>query len=235
MFGLDGPRVPPRSGKPAKLVVFAHGYGSNGEDLIGLASYFARTLPDAVFISPNAPEPVPGYPGGYQWFPLSRLDPHLTAAGVRAAAPTLDRFIDAELLRYGLPPSACALVGFSQGTMMALHVGLRRAVPLGAVLGYSGMLAGPEALPKEIKSRPPVALVHGDRDDVIPPQALFMAAEGLAGAGVPALWRLCRGAGHTITEDSLTLGGQFLRDAFAGRFGQWEAPVRKPNVMEPSS
>jgi phospholipase/carboxylesterase len=227
MLGLDGPRAPPRSGKPAKLVILAHGYGSNGEDLIGLAPYLARALPDAVFVAPNAPEPVPGYPGGYQWFPLSRLDPQTTAAGVRAAAPALERFIDAELLRYGLSPGCCALVGFSQGTMMALHVGLRRAEPLGAVLGYSGMLAGAEALPKEIRSRPPVALVHGDRDDVIPAQAMFMAAEALAAADVPCVWRLCRGSGHTIAEEGLALGGRFLQDALAGRLHAWAPPVRK--------
>ena len=228
MFGLDGPRVPPRKGKPAKLVILAHGYGSNGEDLIGLAPYFADMLPDAVFVSPNAPEPVPGYAGGYQWFPLARLDPQTTAAGVRAAAPALDRFIDAELKRYGLPAGACALVGFSQGTMMSLHVGTRRAEPLGAVIGYSGMLAAPESLPAEVRSRPPILLVHGDRDDVIPPQALFATAEGLAAAGTPCQWRLCRGAGHTITEDALQLGGRFLRAAFDGRLGKWAAPVRKP-------
>jgi phospholipase/carboxylesterase len=225
MIGLDGPRVPPRSGKPAKLVILAHGYGSNGEDLIGLAPYFAQALPDAVFIAPNAPEPVPGYPGGYQWFPLSRLDPHETEAGVRRAAPILDRFVDAELLRYGLPASACALVGFSQGTMMSLHVGLRRAEPLGAVLGYSGMLAAAGALAAEIRSRPPLALVHGDRDEVIPAQAMFAAADALAAARTPCLWRLCGGAGHTITEGGLSLGGRFLRDAFAGRLGGWAAPV----------
>lgn len=228
MLGLDGPRVPPRSGKPAKLVVLAHGYGSNGDDLIGLAPYFARVLPDAVFVSPNAPDPVPGYPGGYQWFPLTRMDPVAMAAGARTAGPALNRYIDAELLRYGLPAQACALVGFSQGTMMALHVGLRRREPLAGILGYSGLLAAAEALPNEIASRPPVALIHGDRDDVIPAPALFMAAEGLAAAGVPSLWRLCKGAGHTITEDALALGGAFLKRAFAGRYRGWAAPERRP-------
>lgn len=230
MFGgLDGPRTPPRSGgRPTKLVILAHGYGSNGEDLIGLAPYFAKVLPDAVFVSPNAPEPVPGYAGGYQWFPLSRLDPQTTAAGVRAAGPVLDKFIDAELLRYGLPASACALIGFSQGTMMALHVGLRRAQPLGAVLGYSGHLAAPEALAAEVKSRPPVCLVHGDRDDVLPIPSLFAAVEAMGGAGVGSLWRVSRGAGHTIAEDGLALGTRFLRDALVGRYAGWTGPGRKP-------
>lgn len=225
MFRLDGPRTPPANGRPpTKLVILCHGYGSNGEDLIGLAPYFAKALPDAVFVSPNAPERVPGYPGGYQWFGLSRLDPHLTAAGVRAAAPSLDKFIDAELARYRLPASACALVGFSQGTMMSLHVGLRRTEPLGAVLGFSGMLAAPDALAAEAKTCPPVALVHGDRDDVIPVSALFMAVGGLADAGIPSLWRISRGAGHTIAEDGLTLGGDFLRDALSGKLAGWAGP-----------
>jgi phospholipase/carboxylesterase len=148
------------------------------------------------------------------------------AQGVRGAAHHLDRFIDQELERYRLPASACALVGFSQGTMMSLHVGLRRAEPLAAVLGYSGML--PVAEPSEVKSRPPVALVHGDRDDVIPVQALFASQEGLAACGVPALWRISGGAGHTIAEGGLDLGAAFLRDAFRGRFAGWAAPERRP-------
>lgn len=227
MFGLDGPRMPPRSGKPTKLVILAHGYGSNGDDLMGLAPYLERALPDAAFVAPNAPEPVPGYAGGYQWFPLARLDPPATLAGVKAAAPILDKFIDAELLRYGLPSRACALVGFSQGTMMALHVGLRRAEPLGAVLGFSGHLAGPELLAAEARSRPPLCLVHGDRDDVIPVSAMLKAVEGLSAAGIPALWRISPGAGHTIAEDGLSLAGQFLKGALAGRYGAWAGPVKK--------
>jgi phospholipase/carboxylesterase len=231
MFGgLDGPRTPPRNGgKPTKLVILAHGYGSNGQDLIGLVPYFARVLPDALFVAPNAPEQVPGYAGGYQWFPLSRLDPQTLAAGVRAAASHLDKFIDGELIRYGLPPSACALVGFSQGTMMSLHVGLRRAQPLGGILGYSGQLAAPEALASEIKSRPPVCMIHGDRDDVIPVPALFNGIEVLGGAGVGSLWRISRGAGHTIAEDGLALGTSFLRDALGGRLANWTGPGRRPS------
>ena len=235
MMRLDGPRVPPRSGGKAKqLLILAHGYGSNGDDLIGLAPYFAGALPDAVFVSPNAPEPVPGYPGGWQWFPVSGIEPRLMAQGARAAAGSLDRFIDQELQRYGLAASACALAGFSQGTMMSLHVGLRRAAPLAAILGYSGML--PVAEPSEVRSRPPVALVHGDRDEVIPVQALFAAQEGLAACGVPALWRISAGLPHSIGQDGLELGAQFLRDAFRGRFAGWTAPEprRAPAPAGPS-
>ena len=226
MIRLDGPRMPPeRGGAPKQLVILAHGYGSNGEDLIGLAPYFSRALPEAVFVSPNAPEPVPGYPGGHQWFPISGIDPRLMAQGARAAAGHLDRFIDQELQRYGLPASSCALVGFSQGTMMALHVGLRRPEALAGILGYSGML--PVAEPSEVRSRPPVALVHGDRDEVIPVQALCAAIDGLAACGVPALWRISGGLPHSIGQDGLDLGAAFLRDVFRGRFAGWIPPERR--------
>lgn len=225
MMALDGPRVPPaRGGAARKLVILAHGYGSNGADLISLAPAWADLLPDTAFVSPNAPQPVPGYPSGYQWFPLTGLSPEGTAKGARSAAAALDGFIDAELARHRLKPADCALVGFSQGTMMSLHVGLRRPEPLAAVIGFSGLLAAPEALPAEIRSRPPVALVHGDRDDVIPVQALFAALAGLSTAGVPALWRISRGVAHGIAEDGLELTGAVLRDAFAGRFAGWAGP-----------
>lgn len=225
MGPLDGPRVPPAAGGAAKqIVVFAHGYGSNGDDLIGLAPFFARSLPHAAFVSPNAPEGVPGYAGGYQWFPISRLDPVLMAQGVRAAAISLDAFIDAELARTGLPASACALVGFSQGTMMSLHVGLRRAEPLAAIIGYSGVLTAPEALPAEIRSRPPVFLAHGDRDDVVPVHALAAAREGLAGAGVGCRWRISAGLPHSIGQDGLAIGASFLKAAFVGRSTAWSGP-----------
>jgi phospholipase/carboxylesterase len=221
---LDGPRLPPASGGPARqVVILVHGYGSNGRDLIGLAPYLAGALPDAAFVSPNGPERAPGAPDGHQWFPISRLDPQLMAEGVRGAAPSLDGFIDAELERHQLPPSACALVGFSQGTMMSLHVGLRRPEPLGAILGLSGMLA--DAGP--VSSRPPVALVHGTHDEVIPVGALFASLEGLAAAGLPALWRLCHGTGHNVAEEGLELGAAFLRDALAGRFAGWAPPARR--------
>jgi phospholipase/carboxylesterase len=226
MTRLDGPRAAPADGRPARrLVIFAHGYGSNGQDLIGLAPYLAQALPDTAFVSPDAPEPVPGYPAGRQWFPLSNLDPHRMAAGVAGAAPSLDGFIDAELQRHDLPSSACALVGFSQGTMMALHVGLRRREALGAVVGFSGLLAGPERLARDIASRPPLLLCHGDRDEVVPPASLFMALDALGEARAPALWRLCGGAGHTIPEEALGLAAVFLRDALDGRYAGWSGPT----------
>ncbi len=223
--GLDGPRrAPAAGGRPTSLVIFAHGYGSNGDDLIGLAPMLAKALPNTAFSSPDAPQPAPGAPGGFQWFPLSRLDPAVMASGVRQAAGSLDRFIDAELRRHELPASACALVGFSQGAMMSLHVGLRRAEPLAAVAAFSGVLTAPERLPAEVKSRPPVLLVHGARDEMVPVHALAAAREGLAAAGVGCRWRIEPALPHSIGQAGLDDGATFLRDAFAGRAAGWQGP-----------
>ncbi len=213
---LDGPRLAPASGGPARqLVIFLHGYGADGNDLIGLGREWQHLLPDAAFVSPHAPEPCGMAPMGRQWFALTRLDPDEYWTGVRHAAPALDAFIDAELDRHGLDDSRLALVGFSQGTMMSLHVGLRRARPAAGILGYSGALAGPEHLDAEIAARPPVLLVHGDRDEVIPVAALQIAAQALGRAEVPVQWHVSHGVGHGIAPDGLALGGQFLGEVFA--------------------
>jgi phospholipase/carboxylesterase len=218
---LDGPRLAPRSGTARQLVVFLHGYGADGNDLIEIGRAWQQFLPHAAFVSPHAPEPCGQAPGGRQWFALTFRDPDERWVGVNKAAPVLERFIDAELARHQLPGSALALVGFSQGTMMALHVGLRRAVPPAAIVGYSGLLVlpphgNPEAVAAEIKSRPPVLLVHGDRDELIPPQALFQATQGLAAFGVPVEWHISAGVGHGIDAEGLRHGGEFLARAFGG-------------------
>jgi len=186
---LDGPRLEPRSGPARALVVFLHGYGADGNDLIDIGRAWQGLLPQAAFVSPHAPEPCGQAPVGRQWFPLTFRDPNERWLGCRKAAPGLEAFLDAELKRRNLPASSLALVGFSQGTMMALHVGLRRASAPFAIIGYSGLLAVPsdataEKLAAEIKSRPPVLLVHGDQDDLIPPQALAHARNGLASLGI---------------------------------------------------
>jgi phospholipase/carboxylesterase len=208
---LDGPRMPPaRGGKPDALVILLHGYGSNGADLISLAPYWADAMPGAAFVSPNAIEPLPEAPGGYQWFPISQLDPRLMEQGVRMAAQSVDRFIDRELEKYGLDASRLVLVGFSQGTMMALHVGLRRQLPLAGILGFSGVLVGGTRLKDEMRSKPPVLLIHGDRDPTIPIPAMFDSAEALAVAGHGAQWHVSYGVPHSIGPDGLELGGAFL-------------------------
>jgi phospholipase/carboxylesterase len=212
---LDGPRLDPRSGTARQLVVFLHGYGADGNDLIEIGRAWQQMLPHAAFASPHAPEPCGQAPTGKQWFALTFRDPDERWTGVNKAAPALERFLDAELARHKLPPSALALVGFSQGTMMALHVGLRRATAPAAIVGYSGLLVipdnvSPEAFAATIKSHPPVLLVHGDRDDLIPPQALFEAAQGLAALDVPVEWHLSAGVGHGIDGEGLRHGGEFL-------------------------
>jgi phospholipase/carboxylesterase len=219
---LDGPRLAPRSGTARQLVVFLHGYGADGNDLIELGRAWQQLLPEAAFVSPHAPEPCGQAPGGRQWFALTFRDPNERWAGVNAAGPLLARFIDAELARHRLPPSALALVGFSQGTMMALHVGLRRAASPAAIVGYSGLLVLPpdgniEAVTAQITSRPPVLLVHGDQDELIPPQALFQATQGLAALGVPIEWHLSAGVGHGIDPEGLRHGGEFLARSFGGQ------------------
>lgn len=213
---IDGPRVPPASGKADRLVVFVHGYGANGEDLIGLAPYFQRAMPGAAFASPNAPERVPGQPFGFQWFGITRLDPALMAAGVDSAAPVLDAFLDAELKRLDLDASRLCLVGFSQGTMMSLHVGLRRNVPPIAIVGFSGALIVPERLAAEKTGAPPILLVHGDSDPMVPVERMHQATNDLAAAGVTVRWHVSRGVGHSIDPEGLQLAIAFVNDAYAG-------------------
>lgn len=219
---LNGPRLEPRSGTARQLVVFLHGYGADGNDLIDIGRAWQSLLPDAAFVSPHAPRPCGQSPMGREWFPLTFRDPGERWTGVNAAAPILDAFLDAELARRQLPPSALALVGFSQGTMMALHAGLRRVTAPAAIVGYSGMLVAPEDVEPEafaagITARPPVLLIHGDQDQVIPVEALLHASQGLAALEVPVQWHVSPGIGHGIDQEGLRHGGEFLAKNFGGR------------------
>jgi len=212
---LDGPRLPPAAGGPAKqLVVFLHGYGADGNDLIGLGREWARVLPHAAFASPHAPRPCGMAPMGRQWFNLTFRDPGEMTRGVTQAGPAVDAFLTAELERLRLPSSALGLVGFSQGTMVALAVGLSRNPPPAAIVGYSGALANPEALAERSGTGPAILLVHGDKDEVIPVDAMLIAREQLAQAGLPVEWHAAQGIGHGIDQTGLKLGGAFLRQAF---------------------
>jgi len=213
---LNGPRLPPARGAATHLVVLCHGYGADGNDLIGLAPHWQRLLPTVAFVSPNAPEPCAGSPMGFQWFPITRLDPTEMLKGVEGAADTLNAFLDSELARLDLPPERLALVGFSQGTMMSLHVGLRRAVKPAAIVGYSGLLAGAEQQQPVGPDAPPILLVHGDADPMIPAQALFLSAAALGRAGASVQWHISGNVGHSIDPDGLALGGNFLAMAFRG-------------------
>src|SRR4051812_10171731 len=209
---LTGPSRPPLSGgKPRRLVILLHGLGADGNDLIGLQQRWGRVVPDAEFISPNAPFPCDMAPYGYQWFSVQDRTPAALLAGLRAAVPSLDAFIDEELQKRGLTEADTALVGFSQGTMMSLYVGLRRATPLAGILGYSGRLIAPELLAGELRSRPPVLLVHGTADPVVPFESMAGAEAALRRAGVPVETLACVGSEHTIDPEGLERGGQFLR------------------------
>jgi Predicted esterase len=216
---IDGPRVVPASGKVEQLVVFLHGYGADGNDLIEIGRQLQPWLPNTAFVAPNAPEPCAMSPMGRQWFDLTFQRKNERWIGVNHAAPALDAFLDEELARYNLDPSRLALVGFSQGTMMALHVGLRRKTAPAAIIGYSGILVfdedrGPESLREEIVSRPPVLLVHGEEDEVIPAQALMFSTQMLAELEVPNQWHLSEGLGHGIDGEGLRQGGLFLVQNF---------------------
>jgi phospholipase/carboxylesterase len=213
---LSGPSQKPASGgKPQQLVVLLHGLGADGNDLIGLAPYWASLLPEAEFLSPNAPFPCDMAPFGRQWFSLQDRSPDAILAGVRATAPILDAFLDDALAARGLDGTRLALVGFSQGTMMSLYVGLRRAAAPAAIVGYSGALIGAESLAGEIRAKPPVLLVHGDADEIVPVGALDAASIGLAATGVKVETLRRPGLGHGIDDQGLRRGGQFLHQAFA--------------------
>ncbi|HEY1615887.1 MAG TPA: prolyl oligopeptidase family serine peptidase [Rhizomicrobium sp.] len=215
MFGhkkLNGPRLPPARGDATHLVVLCHGYGADGNDLLGLAPHWQSLLPTTAFVAPNAPERCPG--AGYQWFAISRLDPEEARRGAESAASALTDFLDAELKRLELPGDRLVLAGFSQGTMMALHVGLRRAVPPLAILGFSGMLAAPP--PPQQDRAPPVLLIHGDADTMIPVEATIAAAAALGHAGIGVQFHLSPGLGHGIDAEGMDLGGRFLAMAVRG-------------------
>lgn len=211
---LHGPEKPAASGRTKQLVVLLHGLGADGNDLIGLAPFLADALPDAHFIAPNAPEPCDMAPYGYQWFSLQEWTMESKLRGTKQAAPALHAFIDAQLARFGLNESQLALVGFSQGTMMSLYAALRRAAPVAGIVGYSGALIGAEALASEIESRPPVCLIHGTADTVVPFAAMEMAEAALRANGVDVEAHARPGLPHSIDEAGIEIAKAFLQRCF---------------------
>ena len=217
MSKLSGPsRQPAPGGKPRQLVILLHGLGADGNDLIGLAPYWAPLLPEAEFLSPNAPFACDMAPYGFQWYSSQDRSPGAQLQGVRAAAPILDAFIDDALAERGLDAGALALIGFSQGSVMSLYIGPRRERQVAGIVGYSGRLVAAELLPAELRSRPPILVVHGTEDPLVPFAALAEAEAGLKAAGIPVESLACPGIGHSIDEQGLRRGGQFLRNVLVG-------------------
>jgi phospholipase/carboxylesterase len=213
---LTAERKEPVSGETRSAVVFLHGYGANGADLLGLADPLGEHLPDTLFLAPDAPEACAGAPFGFQWFPIPWIDgssEEESMVGMAHAVDDLNAFLDALMVDEDLMPEQVVLFGFSQGSMMALHVAPRREDAFGGVVAFSGRLLAPESLVDEVVSRPPVLLVHGDQDDVVPPQSLPAAAEALQEAGWEDVFaHIMKGTAHGIAPDGLSVALAFMRD-----------------------
>lgn len=211
---LQGPEQKAKSGITKQLVIFLHGLGADGGDLISLAPYFADTLPNAHFISPDAPFPCDMAPYGRQWFSLMVREEAPILEGLRAAEPILNSFIDEKLQEFGLEDKDVILIGFSQGTMLALHTAFRRKQAVGAILGYSGALVAPHLLKDEIKSHPPICLIHGEEDDVVPFDAFTQAMSVLQKLGENVQGYSREDLGHGIDPAGMQIGMQFLKEVF---------------------
>ena len=217
LIELSGPSLAPSSGGAARsLVILLHGVGADGNDLIGLAPQLARALPDTAFISPNAPYSCDMAPMGYQWFSIQNPDPALRLAEIRQTAEILNGFIDAQLAANGLEDDRLALVGFSQGTMMSLFTAPRREHACAGIMAYSGRMEGGADLAAEIKSRPPVMMVHGDQDELLPVTSMTDAAQRLRDNGIEVETHVRPGLGHGIDEVGVQIGTDFLGRALAG-------------------
>ena len=210
---LSGPEVAPASGGPAKqLVIFVHGYGANGQDLISLAQYFAQVVPDAAFISPDAPYRCDGAPMGFQWYDVWMQDPADRLAAIRSTGEIFDNFVTAQLARHGLTEDKLVLIGFSQGTMMSLFTAPRREKAIAGIVGYSGRMESPETLKDEIRSRPPVVMVHGDSDELLAVSEMETAATTLRDCGVEIDTLVRPGLGHGIDEEGIRTGLAFVHN-----------------------
>ena len=208
-----------RSGTATSLIVFLHGYGADGADLLGLADPLGPHLPGTVFVAPDAPEPCANNPFGRQWFPIPWLDgssEDAAKASLIQSSADLNAFLDARLAEEGLTPAGLAIIGFSQGTMMALQVLPRRPVPVAGIVAFSGRLLQPERLEAEAVSKPPVLLVHGDQDPMVPFADMGIAGKALSAAGFETYGHVMKGTGHGIAPDGLSVALSFLKDRLTG-------------------
>ena len=213
---LEAQRREPQSGETRSCVIFLHGYGANGADLIGLADPLGPHMPDTLFLAPDAPEACMAAPMGLQWFPIPWIDgssEEESMAGLERAAEDLNAFLDGVMVDEDLMPEQVVVLGFSQGTMMALHVVPRREDPIAGVVAFSGRLLQPELLADEVQSKPPVLLIHGDQDEVVPVQSLPQAVEALQQAGWEDVYaHVMKGTGHGIAPDGLSVALAFMTD-----------------------
>ena len=215
---VNGSSLQPRSGgAPKQIVLLLHGYGSSGADLISLAPHWQDALPNALFLGPNAPHRCSTREAGYQWWGLSAFSQEALAAGAASAGPAIDAFLDRKLHQYGLTEAELALVGFSQGTMLALHVGLRRPRQVAAIVGYSGMLVGAAGSVERQVTKPPVLLIHGSADPIVPVAALHHAESKLKRLGIPVATHVAHGVGHSVDPVGMRLGCEFVARGLAAQ------------------
>ncbi|MEM1386715.1 MAG: alpha/beta fold hydrolase [Pseudomonadota bacterium] len=212
---LTSARKGAAKGAAKRAVVLLHGYGADGNDLLGLADPLAPHLPDTAFFAPNAPDRSSANPMGYQWFPIPWLDgssEEVALAAMAQSVADVNAFLDTLLAEEEIAPENLILFGFSQGTMMSLHVAPRRAEAVAGVVGFSGRLMQPESLAAEAQVKPPILLVHGDQDEVVPPQSLQEAGEALQAAGFTVYAHVMKGTGHGIAPDGLSVALAFMRE-----------------------
>lgn len=216
---LSNHRFPARSGKTCSLVVLLHGFGANGAAMLGLAKALSGALPDTAFVAPDAPDPVPGRPDGRMWYTIPELDgstPEEADRRLTASARHLHAFLDDQLAETGLPASAMALLGFSQGAGMCYEVGPRRPGKLAGVVAIAGRMKRKDTLAAEARSKPPFLILSGAEDRLLTADELTATCRTLLQAGVPAQSKTMQGIGHGISDEGIKLAQDFMQQGFAG-------------------
>lgn len=216
MTKIDGPFIPPKSGKAKQLVIFLHGYGANGDDLLSIGTEWRDALPDAAFVSPNAPEPCDGSAFGYQWFPIRSVDRDAIEREKQAekAAGVLQGFIDEQLAKWNVDESGLGVAGFSQGAMMAMYAMPRRKKPCAAVIGWSGMVIDAAGLKSPDIVKVPILAIHGDEDTIVDPQNLDVIEKEFSAAGFEVEAIMRKGLAHGIDQFGLMRGLDFIKERF---------------------
>ena len=199
------------SGQTKKIVILSHGYGADCNDLVSIGEYWQRFLPDTAFVAPNAPTVCQINRSGFEWFDLMQTSIEKINEEFKSALVKLDEFIEAQLLEYKLTKKDLFLMGFSQGTMMSLQLGLSYKEPVGGILGYSGKIYNFEMLKKNIKSKPPVVLFHGTEDTIIPLEEMYASYELLRAQSIDVTYKVFENCGHSITPEGLSLGLKFIK------------------------